>query len=107
MMEQLWNGILSRFGENVVLCGDKADTPVRALVQPLLERGKEQQTPGPMGWERRDRFRYLGPVEHPLDLDTVVEWNGKEYRVQRAHLVGQGVCPHWWAVLCPREETAL
>ena len=107
MMKRLWSGILERFGEDVVLRGSEAGPPVRALVQPLLERGEEQEAPGPLGWERRDRFRYLGPAEHPLDLDTVVEWNGKEYRVRRAHFVGAGVCPHWWAVLSPREEAAL
>ena len=24
-----------------------------------------------------------------------------------AQMVGEGVCPHWWAVLEPREEEAL
>lgn len=104
MMERLWSDILERFGEDVTLRKGEVDTPGRALVQPLLERGKEQELPGPLGLERQERFRYLGPAGLPLDLDTVVAWKGKEYRVQRAHLMGEGVCPHWWAVLRPREE---
>ena len=107
MMERLWNGILDRFGEDVVLRRDGTDTPVRALVQPCLERSGAQELPGPLGLERQERFRYLGPVRHPLDLDTAVEWRGREYRVQWAQLAGEGVCPHWWAVLRPREAAAV
>ena len=58
----------------------------------------------PSSMERRERFRYLGPAGRPLDLDTVVEWKGKEYRVGSAHLMGEDICPHWRAVLYPREE---
>ena len=46
----------------------------------------------------------MGPAGAPLDLDTVVEWKGREYRVQSAHRMGEGVCPHWWAMLFPRDE---
>ena len=46
----------------------------------------------------------MGPAGLPLDLDTVVEWRGRTWRVRSAHLVGEGVCPHWWAMLVPREE---
>ena len=104
MMERLWDGILSRFGEDVILKNNEVDISARALIQPCLEKTKEQELPGPLGLERQERFRYLGPAGLPLDLDTVVAWKGKEYRVQRAHLMGEGVCPHWWAVLRPREE---
>lgn len=104
MMERLWSSILECFGEDVILRKDTVDISGRALIQPLPERGKEQEMPGPLGLERQERFRYLGPAGHPLDADTVVEWKGKEYRVQRANLMGEGVCPHWWAVLCPGEE---
>lgn len=104
MMEQLWNEILERFGENVILRKDEVDIESKALIQPYREREAEQVLPGPLGLGRQEQFRYLGPARRPLDLDTVVEWNKKEYRVQRAQLVGEGVCPHWWAVLYPREE---
>ena len=99
MMERLWSGILNRFGEGVTLYAGAVEASTEALVQPCLER--------PAGLERREQFRYLGPALYPLDTDTVVEWRGKKYRVRRAQLVGQGVCPHWWAVLEPREEAAL
>lgn len=107
MMERLWSGILERFGQDVTLRSGQSRVPVQALIQPYLEKGGEQELPGPMGLERQSRFRYIGPAGHPLDLDTLVEWKGKDYRVQRAQLVGEGVCPHWWAVLRPGEEEAL
>jgi len=106
-MERLWDGILERFGQDVTLRDGENETPVRALVQPWLERSKEQEVPGPLGLGRQDRFRYMGPARHPVGLDTVVEWKGRAYRVQWAQLVGEGVCPYWWAVLYPREEGAL
>ena len=40
-------------------------------------------------------------------MDTVVEWKDRAYRVQSAHLVGEGVCAHWWAILCPGDEVAV
>ena len=105
-MEQAWRGLLAQYGQPVTLHSGEYETEVRAFVQPLLE-GKSQQLPAPLGLERQDRFRYLGPADCHLDLDTLVKWKGTIYRVCSAHLVGEGVCPHWRAVLAPREESAL
>lgn len=104
MIEHLWEDILDRFGEDVILHGRAEDVVLRAIVQPVLDQGREQETAGPLGLGRQDRFRYLGPAACPLDLDSVVEWRGKTHRVRAAHLAGTGICPHWWAVLCPGEE---
>lgn len=107
MMDRMWDEILERFGQEVILRGKREDCTVQALVQPCLDQGKNQEAPGPLGLGRQDRFRYMGPASRPLDLDTVVEWQGRAYRVQSAHLMGEGVCPHWWAMLFPREEVVL
>lgn len=93
MMERLWADILERFGQDVVLRKNEGDISVRALVQPCLSREREQGC-----------FRYMGPPGQPLDLDTVVRWKGQEFRVRSANLVGDGICAHWWAMLCPRDE---
>ena len=106
-MERLWRDILHRFGQDVSVRKGAERRSLRAMIQPYLESGKDQEAPGPLGLGRQDRFRYLGPADCPLDLDAVVEWKGQEYRVQTAHRVGEGVCPHWWAVLYPREEERL
>jgi len=107
MMERMWNDILKRFGQQAVLRSGESEVPVKALIQPCLTREREQQAPTPMGLGRQDLFRYMGPAEHPIRLDTLVEWKGREYRVQSAHLVGERVCPHWWAILYPRDEVAV
>lgn len=102
-MEGLWADILARFGQDVTLKGEKTMS-CKAIVQPWRDRGTEQELPYPLGRGRQDKFRYLGPAGCPLDLDTVVEWKGTEYRVGSAHLMGEDVCPHWRAMLYPREE---
>lgn len=107
MMEQDWMDILARYGQQVVLRENGESSALRAFVQPALDRGREQTLPTPLGLGRQDRFLYLGPAGHPLSLDTLVEWQGREYRVQSAHLMGEGVCPHWWAMLFPRDEAAV
>lgn len=107
MMERLWEDILCRFGQDVVLCEETERTAVRAMVQPLAGRGTEQEVAGVLGRERQESYRYLGPARHPLDVDTAVEWKGRCFRVRSAQLVGEGVCPYWQAVLCPREEEVL
>ena len=107
MMEQTWKGILSRYGQQVTLRRGEDEVSLRAFVQPALDRGKRQELPTPLGLGGQDRFLYLGPEEHPMNTDTLVEWNGREFRVQSAHRVGENVCPHWWAMLYPRDEVVL
>lgn len=102
-MERLWNNILERFGQQVTLKDGHTEV-VRAIVQPWLDRSGDQQIPSPLGLERQERFRYLGPADRPLGPDTRVEWGGRPFTVRAAHLAGAPVCPHWWAVLEPGEE---
>lgn len=106
MMEQIWDGILERFGQDVILRGEE-DAACKAIVQPLLDQKTQQEVPGPLGTGRKDLFRYIGPAGYPIGPDTIVEWNGQDYRVQSAHLLGEGVCPYWRAVLYPRDEVEL
>lgn len=107
MMARLWDSILNQYGQDVVLRKGEEETSLRAIVQPYQDSGKDQEVHSPLGLGRQDRFRYLGPAGHPIDLDTVVEWKEEQFRVQSAHLVGEGVCPYWRAVLYPREEVVL
>ena len=107
MMEQTWRGILGQYGQEVTLRQGEKAVSLRAFLQPALNGSAEQKLPTPLGLGRKDRFLYLGPADHPLDTDTLVEWNEREFRVQSAHLVGENVCPHWWAMLYPRDEVVL
>ena len=107
MMARFWDGILNQYGQDVVLRKGEEEISLRAIVQPYPDRRNDQEVHSPLGLGRQDRFRYLGPARCPVDLDTVVECKTGQFRVQSAHLVGEGVCPYWWAVLYPREEAAL
>lgn len=103
-MERAWQEILRRYGQPVTLRRGEEETALRALLQPIRDRSGEQETPTPLGLAPGERFLYLGPGEHPLDRETLVRWQGEELRVQTARRMGAEVCPHWWAVLYPRDE---
>lgn len=104
MMEREWRGILNRYGQQVILYRGEEEIPLRAILQPVLEENKDQRLPTPLGVSPQERLLYLGPPDQPVDLDTCMEYAGRQYRVRNAHIVGQGICPYWWAVLCPRDE---
>lgn len=105
-MERTWKTVLARYGQEVTVGKGEVTATVRAFLQPILDRNRSQEEPSALGVESQDRFLYLGPAGIPLDLDTVVECQGREYRVQAAHLVGAEICPHWWAMLYPRDEVS-
>lgn len=103
MMGGIWNGLLRQYGQPVTLVSGEERVSLSAFLQPAPER-TDQERPTPRGMARRERFLYLGPAGQPLDLDTVVIWGNRQFRVQAAHRRGDPVCPHWWAVLYPRQE---
>lgn len=104
MMDQVWRAILARYGQPVAVLSGEKDTPVRALLQPLREKG-EQTVPSPLGLRREDRFLYMGPPDVPLTpRKTQVAWLGQRYEVQTAHPVTAGSIHHWWAVLRPADR---
>jgi len=105
MMDREWSAILSRYGQDVMLAdGEGEETAVRAFLQPVLDKSREQELPTPLGLRREDRWLYLGPPETALTAGTTdVRWQGQSYEVQSAHLVGGS---HWWAVLRPRDKEA-
>lgn len=106
-MRRAWKRILYRYGQDVVLNRGGERRRVKALIQPVLDKSREQEEPSPLGVGRQEQFLYLGAVEQPMDTDTVVEWQGGRYRVKRTHVAGVEVCPYRWALLCPRDEVGL
>lgn len=108
MMEREWRAILARYGQAVTVYRTETaeGVPLRAFLQPVLEKGTEQSLPSPLGMRREDRFLYLGPGDVPLTArESRVAWAGRDYEVQSAQSVGSG--NHWWAVLRPRDEAAV
>lgn len=101
-MEQAWRTILAQYGQRVTVYpeGKGPGVTLNAFLQPVLEQGKEQSVPSPLGMKRQDRFLYLGPAQNPLTprVSRVV-WAGRNFEVQAAQPVGGKRIHHWWAVL--------
>lgn len=105
MMDAAWAALLTRYGQRVVLHQGDSTVDARAFLQPIREKGQAQSLPSPLGWQREDRFLYLGDPNHPLsDHGDWVEFEGAGYAVVSAHPVHVGnSVSHIWAVLRPRD----
>lgn len=105
MMDSAWAALLAKYGQRVVLHQEDSTVDARAFLQPIREKGQAQSLPSPLGWQREDRFLYLGDPNHPLsDHGDWVEFEGAGYAVVSAHPVHVGnSVSHIWAVLRPRD----
>ena len=107
MMDREWRAILNRYGQQVLVrpgAGGE-EVPLRAFLQPVLDRSRGQEVPSPLGLRREDRMLYLGPGDQPLTAgESRVTWGKRDYDVQSAHRVGDS---HWWALLRPRDKEEL
>lgn len=105
MMDAAWAALLAKYGQRVVLHQGDSTVDARAFLQPIREKGQAQSLPSPLGWQREDRFLYLGNPNHPLsDHGDWVEFEGAGYAVVSAHPVHVGnSVSHIWAVLRPRD----
>ena len=105
MMDAAWAALLTKYGQRVVLHQGDSTVDPPAFLQPIREKGQAQSLPSPLGWQREDRFLYLGDPNHPLsDHGDWVEFEGAGYAVVSAHPVHVGnSVSHIWAVLRPRD----
>lgn len=105
MMDAAWAALLTKYGQRVALHQGDSTVDARAFLQPIREKGQAQSLPSPLGWQREDRFLYLGDPNHPLsDHGDWVEFEGTGYTVISAHPVHVGnSVSHIWAVLRPRD----
>ena len=107
-MTGAWKTILARHGQRAKVCRAGGEVPVRAFVQPVLEKGADaaQCLPTPLGAARQDRWLYLGDPAVSLEGlgDGWVEWNGMKFDVQAAQPVYVGSqLSHWWALMTVRD----
>ena len=105
MMDAAWAALLAKYGQRVVLHQGNSTVDARAFLQPIREKGQAQSLPSPLGWQREDRFLYLGDPNRPLTANRDwVEFEGSGYAVVSAHPVHVGnIVSHIWAVLRPRD----
>ena len=106
MMDTVWAALLTKYGQPVTLHQGDTAVDARAFLQPIREKGQAQRLPSPLGWQREDRFLYLGAPGCPLSADgDWVEFEGKGYAVISAHPIYVGATvSHIWAVLRPRDK---
>lgn len=108
-MEREFARILSRYGRSVTVY-DRAEQKkeIRAIIQPMRDKGTEQSVPSSLGQVKQDRFLYLGPAETKLDECCRVAVEEEVYRVEMAQpvYVGESVS-HRWAVLTHRAKEAV
>lgn len=105
MMDGAWAALLAKYGQRVVLHQGDNTVDTHAFLQPIREKGQAQSLPSPLGWQREDRFLYLGDPTCPLsNRGDWVEFEGNGYAVTSAHPVYVGASvSHIWAVLRPRD----
>lgn len=105
MMDAACAALLAKYGQRVVLHQGNSTVDARAFLQPIREKGQAQSLPSPLGWQREDRFLYLGDPNRPLTANRDwVEFEGSGYAVVSAHPVHVGnSVSHIWAVLRPRD----
>lgn len=104
MMDREWRAILNRYGQQIMVSpgGGRPEVPLRAFLQPVLDRTRSQEIPSPLGLRREDRYLYLGPGDLALTAgESRVTWEERDYEVQSAYRVGES---HWWALLRPRDK---
>ncbi len=102
--------VLARYGQTVEVFpnGEEPGLLATALLQPIRDR-ERQVVAGHLGWERKERWLYLGEPEVSLDIGEkgflkAGESTFEVYSARRVDL-GKETC-HWWAILLPREEEA-
>lgn len=55
MMEREWRSLLAMYGQEVTLrLEGMEDRPLRAFLQPVLDREREQRLPSPLGQRPED-----------------------------------------------------
>ena len=70
MKEGAVTKLLDRYGQTVILQKDGGEQIGKAILQPLREKGTEQEMPAAVGLCRGDRFLYLGQAELTLEAGT-------------------------------------
>lgn len=94
MVEKLLRqyGMEVRVGEQAVL----------ALFQPVTGRLERLALPdpGPMGFQSRQRYLYIGPVEPEVQMDMELTVAGKRYAVRTAHQISGDNGPAYSWAMC-------
>lgn len=98
--------LLAQYGTPVVVDG----RPARGLFQPVTGKLERLAVPvaGPLGYEDRERYIYIGPLEPEVRVDMELTVAEKCYMVRSAHQIyGDNGPVYCWALCVEkgREQT--
>lgn len=98
MDEEIWKGLLERYGQRVSLATEDGRVPVKAFFQPLRER-EEGSAPSPVGVRPVGKYLYLGPADVPVEEGEELRWDerGFVFRRVRKKPVGERTA-YWWGL---------
>jgi len=96
MDEQIWKGLLERYGQRLELRREGETAPVRAFFQPVGEK-KDGSVPTPAGTRPEGKWLYLGPADVQIREGDAVVWQGGTFLARRAReiAVGESVLYRW------------
>ena len=108
MMQEKIGRELARFGRAMPLYTKQhpEGVAVKAMFQPVRDRGTAKAVPTPLGWQVQDRFVYIGPAQASLEEgECRLEVDGVRYRMRTAQPVyAGGQLSHWWAMFDRKER---
>ena len=105
-MRKMVEKLLTQYGTVVTVAGQQ----VRALFQPVTGKLERLAVPkmGPLGYEDRERYIYIGPVEPELRVDMELAAAGKCCVIRSVHeIFGDNGPVYCWALCVEkgREDT--
>lgn len=105
-MREAIDAILRRYGCRMNVVRNGKTRAVRAFLQPVTEKGRQEamRTIAELGELPAQRYVYIGPAEPVLGADDAVCFRERIYRVCRAELLCMDDrAMYVWALLRPAE----
>lgn len=96
MAYRLWESVLARYGQKVLLRAGAEERQVRAFFQAVTEKAPGER-PTPLGLAPVGKWIYLGPAGESLENVEELRWGGRRFRIlrRRAIPVGEETLYQW------------
>ncbi len=109
-MKQMIGRVFARYGSLMSIEHDGQEQTVRAFLQPVTEKSRNElmQTIKELGTLPMQRYVYIGPPEVEVYADDIVRYAGEVYCVCRTEMlrVADGAL-YMWALLRRKEAGAV
>lgn len=95
--------ILNCYGSEILI--RRLGTAVPGFLQPVRGKGQNmvRKEVGPLGMTQPEQYVFIGPVEPELQVDDILELEGRCYVLRRAERVGgTGEAAYQWGMCVQR-----